>query len=113
MSGIIQDFVISSAGAATKCADVVFSPPSGTSPLSVGISTSTTGAHIFYASSIDGSANPTHTGDSAGPGTVRIGSNSGSISVGGGTHVYNAIAYEPSHLDSDISQGSYEPSGGA
>jgi hypothetical protein len=110
MSGVLSA-LSGGAGAPAKCANVVFSPPMGNTPITVGISTSTPNAHIFYAGSNDGSHFPAHTGDSAAPGTTRIGSNSGSISTGAGTHIYNAVAYEPTHLDSDFTTGDYEPAG--
>src|SRR5215475_4639607 len=90
-----------------KCANVVLTPSCGTTPLTVNLSTTTSGAHIFYTKTIDGSIDPTHTGDSAGPSTIRIGSNSGSVSTGSGDKVIKALAYEPTHLDSDISEGDY------
>jgi len=109
VSGILTDVEGTTGGGTPKCANVVFSPPSGNTPINVNVSTSTVPAHIFYARSVDGSVDPTHTGDSAGPGTIRIGSNNGSFSTGAGTKVYRALAYAPGYLDSDITEGDYEP----
>jgi hypothetical protein len=111
MSGITGCFT-GQQGAAIKCADVIISPNAGTTPLTIGLVSATANAHIFYrkvagATGLD----PTHIGDNAGPGTTRIGSNSGAINIGSGIWTVRALAYEPSHLDSNITEGDYEGGG--
>ena len=102
--------LISVGSGAVACADVLLSPDAGITPLTVSLSTATTGAHIFYTKGDPPGTDPTHTGDSAGVGTIRIGSNSGSVSTGSGNKTIRALAYEPTHLDSDITQGDYTSS---
>lgn len=91
-----------------QCADVVISPSLGNTPITVGLHSDTSGSHIFYAVSQLGT-DPTHTGDNPGPGTIRIGNNNGSVNIGAGTHVLRALAYKNGMLDSNISEGDYEP----
>ena len=91
-------------GAPGQCADVVFNPDSGVSPLTVTVSTATANAHIFYRTKLD----PQHAGDNAVAPTVRIGSNSGTISVRSGPIIIRAVAYEPTHTDSNITEGDYD-----
>src|SRR5215471_5522136 len=94
MSGILGAIDASASGGGggpTQCADVVLSPNSGTVPLTVSVSTTTSGAHIFYTKDAVG-IDPTHTGDSATGSTIRIGSNSGSVSTGGAAVVIRCLA---------------------
>lgn len=99
-------------GSATACADVVLSPSNGNTPITVYLSTTTSGAHIFYTKKFSSvGVDPTHTGDSATGTTLRIGSNSGTVNTAGGFCVIRALAYEPSHIDSGITEGVYEPAG--
>lgn len=102
---------------ASRCVDVVFTPSTGTCPVTVLLSTSTVNAHIFYTINTDASIDPTHSGDSATGGTIRIGSNSGSVNTGsaveGSTRDIRAVAYEPTHLDSNITGASYDGKGGS
>lgn len=113
MSGVAAIISSNSSSVATKCADVVLTPSSGTTPLTVHLSCATAGAHIFYTvetslSDFPDPVTPTHTGDVATGSTVRIGTNSGNVNTGGAYCTLSAIAYEPTHLDSDQSDGSYE-----
>lgn len=111
MSGILAAQSGQSSGQPTQCADVVLDPPIANTPVTVSLSTTTVGAHIFYTKGSI-ATDPVHTGDNAGPGTVRIGSNSGSVDTGAGIKIIRALAYEPTHLDSNITEGDYEPAGG-
>lgn len=111
MSGVLTIFASQSTSQPTQCADVTIQPNTGVPPVTVLLSTTTPNAHIFYrkVGNTDG-ADPTHTGDNAGVGTNRIGSNSGFVNIGAGVWTLRALAYEPSHLDSNITEGDYEPS---
>jgi hypothetical protein len=114
MSAIIMQTY---AGTATRCDDVVLTPSSSAAtPLTVSLSTTKTGAHIFYTKEIDVGVDPTHSGDNAIPPTVRIGSSSGSVNTGaaveGSTVIIRALAYNPSFLDSNITEGDYDGSSG-
>src|SRR5437868_2697699 len=91
--------------AGNQCANVVFNPSSGPTPLTVGLSTSTAGAHIFYTATVDG-VDPTHNGDNATGITIRIGNNSGSTSVRGDAEL-RALAYKSGNSDSNITVGDY------
>ncbi len=71
------------------------------------LSTTTTGAHIFYVTDALGNATPTHTGDTATGSTIRIGSNSGSAASTGsssGIRYMTAVAYLAGSPDSAITQ---------
>lgn len=95
----------------TKCAPVVFSPDSGTMPINVNLSTTEAGGHIFYRIANNDVSPPVHVGDSATSPTVRIGSNSGTISVTQGTgltRTVKAVCYLPGKLDSDITGAGYD-----
>lgn len=111
VSGILID---SDAGsvATTKCASVTISPNTGTAPETVLLSTTESGAHIFYTLEQDFGVDPTHTGDSAIPPTIRIGSSSGVVNTGaatvGTTIIIRALAYKSGKLDSDITEGDYD-----
>lgn len=111
MSGVLMD---SDAGAIAtpKCASVTITPNTGTAPETVLLSTTTAGAHIFYTLAHDFGVDPTHTGDSAIPPTIRIGSNSGVVNTGsatlGTTIILRALAYKSGLLDSIITEGDYD-----
>lgn len=113
MSGILTDVGLTGAGP-TKCANVVIDPANGDAPQTVTLTTSTSGAHIFYTfkhSAIP--PDPTHSGDNATGTTIRIGSSFGTIETGSGGGWVKALAYKSGLLDSDISQGGpYVPTGG-
>lgn len=102
---------ISGSGPQQQCT-VTITPNTGNTPITVGVTATPVTAHIFYTKG-GVATDPGHTGDSALPGTNRIGSNSGSIATGAGTKVIRALAYAPAFLDSTIEEGDYEPPGGA
>jgi hypothetical protein len=112
MSGVLSVLAGQSSGQSAKCATVVFDPVDGDTPLTVSLSSSTPNAHIFYRIDSHSPQPPQHTGDNAGFNTNRIGSNSGSFDTGatppGSIRYVTALAYEISHLDSDISNGEYD-----
>jgi hypothetical protein len=107
-----------SGGSQTKCDTVTYNPESGDAPITVTISTTTTGAHIFYTISNQGvTLTPTHNGDNPTGATFRIGNSSGSVSIGPIAGVsckqINALAYKLGLLDSDVTiSGLYCGTGG-
>jgi hypothetical protein len=75
-------------------------------PATIALSTTTAGAHIFYTLGASAS-DPTHTADTATGSTVRIGSNSGSVSTGGSsvqTRFIRAVGYLSGSTDSNITE---------
>lgn len=113
MSGILMP-VENDTGNTTACADVVISPASGNTPITISVSTATDGAVIFYRVSTnqDPPTNPVHNGDNAVSPTVRIGSNSGAVTISGGTpgsiRGLACVAYKAGLVDSGITYGSYD-----
>lgn len=94
-----------------KVADVQINPNFGDMPISVFLSTTTATAHIFYViynSSLP-QQNPVHNGDNAVPPTIRIGSNSGSVSISNTNQnkTLRAVGYQPTLQDSNITEGDY------
>jgi hypothetical protein len=101
-----------SGGAA--CSDVTFSPSDGAfGPLNVTLSTTTSGASIFYRLSNIGDA-PVHSGGTATSPTVKISSNSGIVGVSTVPKTLKAVAYRSDLADSAITEAQYSPpEGGA
>lgn len=93
-----------------KCQDVILTPNVGTTPLDVDLYTPQTGGHIFYRITSNGiGVSPTHSGDNATGATIRIGTNHQIVSTGAGTKVIRAVCYQAGYLDSNITEGVYEP----
>ena len=96
----------------TKCADVTISPSSGDIPLSVSLTTTQTGGHIFYRVAAAPGLAPVHNGDNAVSPTVRIGSNHGVVSINAGPpgsqRTIQAVCYQSGFLDSNITSGTYD-----
>jgi hypothetical protein len=79
------------------------------------LNSATVGSHIFYTKNSTTGIAPTHTGDNATGVTVRIGSNSGTVTgVGTVNHnvVLEAIAYKSGLLDSNTTIANYLAAGG-
>jgi len=95
-----------------KCAPVSITPNSGTTPKTVTFTDATTNAHIFFnLKSGFFAPDPTHAGDNPIAPTQRIGSNNGTINIGAGNWALTALAYEPTHQDSDVTDAQYDASG--
>ena len=116
MSGALAIMESGQTAGSTQCAGVVLSPSSGTTPLTVNLSTTQTGGHIFYTralSTIDypDPVPPTHSGDVATGTTVRIGTTSGNVNTSSQYCTIAAITVDPAGIlaDSDMATSSYAP----
>lgn len=114
----VEQVLISSSPSAAACDPVTFDPPTDTeagTSLDVTLSTTTSGAHIFYTVNDDIPINPTHSGDNPTGSTVRIGSNSGVVHLTffpGEVKDVAALAYKSGINDSVITTAEYFRSGG-
>ena len=115
MSGILGALGGSIGTSQTQCDPVVITPSAGSAFDTVLLTCVTSGAHIFYTSTLNTGVNPTHTGDNPTGVTIRVGTNNASITAPGNNSnpgVIRALAYKNGLIDSTISEGDYDAAGG-